>query len=386
MIPVLVMVGIAHGVSYWICSTGIPVWRAISGFLIGFFAGWLIGGGIAVLVLTTVFDADAATTTFSLLKNGIAWALFGSGLGVFRARKKLRNIPVAEFQDTPQIGGELDTAQTKEFQSPFADTTPEPPPERIPTVAPKVFTFRNEHENTEQKPAPTKPPIGKSTSVALAPPVGHVPDEAFAEAMTEIEESRTVKGLWARCFAETGGDEVRTKAAYLSKRAEALATEINHRLFVEAQAKQRSKEYSALMTGVDAVNPSALFKLGMQFRTQNELTEPDEDKAIACIAKAAFLGHTEAQNQLSMMYWNGDGVTQSKRDALAWCRCAGVNNVSYWERASQWMMEIDSPEVRQSDEIVASIVAVKNNPNTLEGAITALKARNLSLVNTGGAF
>lgn len=266
---------------------------------------------------------------------------------------------------------------------PFLDTKPEPQRENSESAtSPKVFTFRNELENAEPKHPSTKPTIGNSARPPPAPPVEPVPDEAFAEAMAEIEESRTVKGLWARCYAETGGDEQRTKVAYLSKRAEVLAAEFNRRLFLEAQANRRSKELSTLMAGADSNDPSAIFKLGMLFRTQNELVQADEERALACITKAAFLWHAEAQNQLSMMYWNGDGVPQSKCDALAWCRCAGVNDATYWKRVTQWMTLIDSPEVTESDEIVASIVAVKDNPKNVEGAIAALKTRNLALANT----
>ncbi len=269
-----------------------------------------------------------------------------------------------------------------EFQTSFVNTTPELLPRRNSETAPKVVNFGTEQAKSESKRSPNNPVISKNGIATQGLPGGHIPDEAYAEAMAEIDESRTVKGLWVRCYAESDGDEKRTKAAYLSKRAEALATEINHRLFVEAQANRRAKEISTLMEGVNANDPSALFKMGMLFRTENELVKPNEVKAITCIAKAAFLWHTEAQNQLSMMYWNGDGVPQSKCDALAWCRCAGVNDASYWKRVSQWMTQIDSPEVTESDEIVASINAVKDSPTNLEGAIAAFKTRNISLANS----
>lgn len=226
MIPVLVIGSIAYGISYWICSTGTPVWRAIFGFLIGFLVGWVGGAGIAIFLLTTVFDADAAATTFSLLKNGIAWALLGAGYGVHRARKKLGNSPIADVQDTSQIGGELHATKAQEFHPPFVDTKPEPPTEKSAAAAPKVFTFRNEHENATPKPHSTKPSIGKSPSVPHAPPVGHVPDEAFAEALAEIEEGRLDKGAWARAFAESGGDESKAKAKYITVRAKAIGSSL----------------------------------------------------------------------------------------------------------------------------------------------------------------
>ena len=38
---------------------------------------------------------------------------------------------------------------------------------------------------------------------------GDISDAAYAEAMAEIEEARADKGLWARCFAQAGGDEAK---------------------------------------------------------------------------------------------------------------------------------------------------------------------------------
>ena len=45
-------------------------------------------------------------------------------------------------------------------------------------------------------------------------------NDAYAEALTEIEEGRVNKGLWARAFSESGGDEGKAKALYIKTRAE----------------------------------------------------------------------------------------------------------------------------------------------------------------------
>lgn len=47
-------------------------------------------------------------------------------------------------------------------------------------------------------------------------------NDAFAAALTEIEEGRLDKGAWARAFAESGGDESKAKALYIKARAEAI--------------------------------------------------------------------------------------------------------------------------------------------------------------------
>lgn len=47
-------------------------------------------------------------------------------------------------------------------------------------------------------------------------------NEAYATALAEIEEGRLDKGIWARSFAESGGDESKAKAAYIKVRAGAF--------------------------------------------------------------------------------------------------------------------------------------------------------------------
>ena len=47
-------------------------------------------------------------------------------------------------------------------------------------------------------------------------------NDAYAAALAEIEEGRLDKGVWARSFADSGGDESKAKAAYIKARAESL--------------------------------------------------------------------------------------------------------------------------------------------------------------------
>lgn len=49
-------------------------------------------------------------------------------------------------------------------------------------------------------------------------------EDPYAAALAEIEEGRLDKGVWARSFAESGGDESRAKALYINARAEAIKT------------------------------------------------------------------------------------------------------------------------------------------------------------------
>ena len=50
-------------------------------------------------------------------------------------------------------------------------------------------------------------------------------EEFFAIAFQEVNSGNTVQGLWAKCFAETDGDENKTKARYLTARSGQLGAE-----------------------------------------------------------------------------------------------------------------------------------------------------------------
>lgn len=43
-------------------------------------------------------------------------------------------------------------------------------------------------------------------------------DDAWAAALAEVESDARQPGLWARCFAQAGGDENKAKAAYIAER------------------------------------------------------------------------------------------------------------------------------------------------------------------------
>lgn len=63
--------------------------------------------------------------------------------------------------------------------------------------------------------------INVSAQTAVSKPTSSEPtgNDAFAEALAEIEENRIDKGTWARCYAVCDGDEVKAKAAYIKARA-----------------------------------------------------------------------------------------------------------------------------------------------------------------------
>lgn len=66
--------------------------------------------------------------------------------------------------------------------------------------------------NTSLSNAPQRVTVVKTTT-----------NDAYAEALAEIDEGRIDKGTWARSFADSGGDGGKAKANYIKARAESIA-------------------------------------------------------------------------------------------------------------------------------------------------------------------
>lgn len=49
-------------------------------------------------------------------------------------------------------------------------------------------------------------------------------NDLFAQAFAELDSPDRQPGLWARCFAEAGGEESKAKAAYISERVKGMTT------------------------------------------------------------------------------------------------------------------------------------------------------------------
>lgn len=63
---------------------------------------------------------------------------------------------------------------------------------------------------------PFKSVVSTTTAKAVAG------NDVYASALAEIEEGRLDKGVWARSFADSGGDESKAKALYIKARAESM--------------------------------------------------------------------------------------------------------------------------------------------------------------------
>jgi hypothetical protein len=74
-------------------------------------------------------------------------------------------------------------------------------------------------------------------------------NDAYAVALAEIEEDRLDKGVWARSFAESGGDESKAKATYIKVRAESIQSDAGVRVAV-ANSEAGATELPGLYASV----------------------------------------------------------------------------------------------------------------------------------------
>ena len=86
-------------------------------------------------------------------------------------------------------------------------------------------------------------------------------EEFFAIAFQEVNSGNTVQGLWAKCFAETDGDENKTKARYLSARASQLGAE-NAAIQFEAERVARMRSLKAEVEPEMVTLPKGQFVMG----------------------------------------------------------------------------------------------------------------------------
>lgn len=87
----------------------------------------------------------------------------------------------------------------------------------------------------------SNPPAEASSSMVIAGEEIH-----WAQALREFEGPERKPGLWARAFAQTGGDEIQTKVIYLSARATELAQAHQTQLAEAAAHSQRDREAQRL--------------------------------------------------------------------------------------------------------------------------------------------
>ena len=86
-------------------------------------------------------------------------------------------------------------------------------------------------------------PVGAAARVEG--PVGD--EQLYARAFEELNSGQTVTGLWAKCFAETGGEENKAKAKYLATRTARLKAEHQMRSLELAKEARACEEAARIV-------------------------------------------------------------------------------------------------------------------------------------------
>lgn len=67
-------------------------------------------------------------------------------------------------------------------------------------------------------------------------------ESLYAKAAEELESGQRNDGLWARCFAESSGDETKAKARYIQKRVERLQSETGENTYKTFEEEKNLNE------------------------------------------------------------------------------------------------------------------------------------------------
>ena len=193
-----------------------------------------------------------------------------------------------------------------------------------------------------------------------------IADASYAEAMAEIDEGRTDKGLWARCFAESAGDEGRARAAYLAKRAVVVNEDVKLRQRLNGEKQAAADANRKLLGTIDEVKQltadaengkaDALFKLGMMHLKKSAFVDANIKTALDLLVQASMLGHPDAQFNLATMYWDGLGMPRNFQWALAWCEVAAKKNAEARHRVGFYVQHMNSHDVTAAEEICAQLL------------------------------
>ena len=95
-------------------------------------------------------------------------------------------------------------------------------------IKPKVNEYIEKHSNIQCDNKETNYSVNNLTE-----------DEIYEKIMLEIEEDKKVKSTWAKVYAQSGGDENKAKALYISLRVQEIQSELKqYQIYLEEQKKQ----------------------------------------------------------------------------------------------------------------------------------------------------
>lgn len=185
----------------------------------------------------------------------------------------------------------------------------------------------------------------------------------YSKAFEEVEQSNVDKGLWARCFAESKGNENETKSAYIKFRAEKLIADALVTKQVELEVAKEN-QFENIKKNIGKNSPQVNFDVGMKIYNGYDNFQANPKESFIFLYKAAIGGIPKAQFNLSLMYWKGDGVTQDKAEAYAWSRIAANNVSDAKDNVKFFSANMNASQVIESDRLAKKYVdLIESNLN-----------------------
>lgn len=187
LIP-LITVGLAGAVGWWIKSLIGPAGSPTNPKELGRkWAGWIVFGA-CMSMLSQFFGKLDFLSLFKWLAGGGIWVVvayvLGWGYGKFFKFKSAAQSPTTDASNT-------------------SSSSHSPPPKRNTSNQPLQPAHTEVHAEVDE-------------------------NAIYAAIAEELKSGNTDQGLWIRLFAESDGDESKTKVAYIKRRAEILLSELRN--------------------------------------------------------------------------------------------------------------------------------------------------------------
>lgn len=129
-------------------------------------------------------------------------------------------------------------ANAQAVQNDIRTSNPAPVSRPSATLTPAAAETPSITPNKKREAAIDLPEATPSRLTIPIPAMPESDDWAFEKVLAELETSTTDKVLWTRVFAESGGDENKTKALYIQRRVNVL---------VEAEKKRLAEEHARII-------------------------------------------------------------------------------------------------------------------------------------------
>ena len=131
----------------------------------------------------------------------------------------------------------------------------------------------------------------------------------------------------------------------------------------EAQIEAENKAFAETKAYAEAGGAEAQHNLGVMYY-RGEGAEKDFKEAVKWSLKAADQGHAKAQNNLGVMYANGQGVEQNYVTAYAWWEIAStIGHQNAKKGLSQLAKKMTPAQIAEAEELVKELV--KKNPKLI---------------------